>query len=103
MKTTISTDYQGDAELTWYLILFSELLRVRGDSLIVYKPMIFSIFQRSVRVIHRESYGAVADAAQYLLRSLSYVYPIEYRLTMQSINEPFNNFLPIRVSFSLIV
>ncbi|CAF1453615.1 unnamed protein product, partial [Adineta ricciae] len=96
LKTTIFTDYQGDAELTWYLILFSELLRARGDSLIVYKPMIFSIFQRSVRIIHRESYGAVADAAQYLLRSLSYVYPTEYRITMQSINEPFNNFLPIR-------
>ncbi|CAF4971511.1 unnamed protein product, partial [Rotaria sp. Silwood1] len=39
---------------------------------------------------------AVANAAKNLLKSLSYVYPIEYRLTVENIEEPFTDFLPIR-------
>ena len=59
--------------------------------------MILSIFHRCVRIIHKESYEAVANAAKNLLKSLSYVYPNEYRLTVENIEEPFTDFLPIRV------
>jgi hypothetical protein len=98
-ETTILTDHKGDTELTWCLILFSELVRARGDTLLMYKPMILSVFHRCVRIIHKETHEAVANAAKNLLKSLSYVYPIEYRLTVENIEEPFTDFLPIRVSF----
>jgi hypothetical protein len=97
-ETTILTDHKGDTELTWCLILFSELVRARGDTLLMYKPMILSVFHRCVRIIHKETHEAVANAAKNLLKSLSYVYPIEYRLTVENIEEPFTDFLPIRVS-----
>ncbi|CAF5171561.1 unnamed protein product, partial [Rotaria sp. Silwood1] len=97
-ETTILTDHKGDRELTWCLILFSELVHARGDTLLMYKPMILSVFHRCVHIVHKESYEAVANAAQNLLISLSYVYPIEYRLTVENIEEPFTDFLPIRVS-----
>ncbi|CAF4659701.1 unnamed protein product [Rotaria sp. Silwood1] len=95
-ETTILTDHKGDTELTWCLILFSELVRARGDTLLMYKPMILSVFHRCVRIIHKETHEAVANAAKNLLKSLSYVYPIEYRLTVENIEEPFTDFLPIR-------
>ncbi|UJR17800.1 hypothetical protein I4U23_004699 [Adineta vaga] len=95
-EATIFTDYQGDPELTWYVVLFSELLQARGDTLLIYKPIILSVFHRCVQLIHKESYNAMANAAQYLLRSLSNAYPIEYRLTLENIDEPFTDFLPIR-------
>ncbi|CAF3512541.1 unnamed protein product, partial [Rotaria sordida] len=95
-ETTILTDHKGDTELTWCLILFSELVRARGDTLLTYKPMILSIFHRCVRIVHKETHEAVANAAKNLLKSLSYVYPIEYRLTVENIEEPFTDFLPIR-------
>ncbi|CAF4539945.1 unnamed protein product, partial [Rotaria sp. Silwood2] len=95
-ETTILTDHKGDTELTWCLILFSELVCARGDTLLIYKPMILSAFHRCVHIIHKESYEAVANAAKNLLKSLSYVYPIEYRLTVENIEEPFTDFLPIR-------
>jgi len=98
-ETTILTDHKGDTELTWCLILFSELVRARGDTLLMYKPMILSVFHRCVRIIHKETHEAVANAAKNLLKSLSYVYPVEYRLTVENIEEPFTDFLPIRVSF----
>ena len=97
-ETTILTDHKGDTELTWCLTLFSELVRARGDTLIAYKPIIISVFHRCVRIIHKETHEAVANAAKNLLKSLSYVYPNEYRLTVDNIEEPFTDFLPIRVS-----
>lgn len=100
-ETTILTDHKGDSELTWCLILFSELVRARGDTLLPYKTKIFSVFHRCVRIIHKDTHEAVASAAKNLLKSLSYVYPIEYRLTTESLEEPFTDFLPIRVSCSL--
>ncbi|CAF1072340.1 unnamed protein product [Rotaria sordida] len=95
-ETTILTDHKGDMELTWCLILFSKLLEARGDTLLIYKSMILSVFHRCIHIIHKESYEAVAYAAKNLLQSLSYVYPIDYRLTVENIDEPFIDFLPIR-------
>lgn len=93
----ILNDHKGDAELTWCFILFSELVGARGDVLITYKSMILSIFHRCFHVVHKLSYEAIAKAAKNLLKSLSHVYPIEYRLTVENIEEPFADFLPIRV------
>ncbi|UJR35822.1 hypothetical protein I4U23_028569 [Adineta vaga] len=92
----VLTDHKGDTELTWCLTLFSELVRARGDALLIYKQMIFSVFHQCIRIIHKESYETVANAAKNLLKSLSYVYPNEYRLTTENIEEPFTDFLPIR-------
>ncbi|CAF4627446.1 unnamed protein product, partial [Rotaria socialis] len=58
--------------------------------------MILSVFHRCIHIIHKESYEAVANAAKNLLKTLSYVYPLEYRLTVEIIEEPFTDFLPIR-------
>lgn len=57
------TDHKGDKELHWHLILLSELLRARGDALLVYKPIIVSIFHRCKHIIHKGSYQALASAA----------------------------------------
>ncbi|CAF4794762.1 unnamed protein product [Rotaria sp. Silwood2] len=93
----ILNDHKGDSELTWRLILFSELACARGDTLIIYKSMILSIFHRCIHIIHKDSYESIAKAAQNLLKSLTYVYPTDYRLTVENIEEPFTDFLPIRV------
>ena len=93
----VLTDGKGDVELTWCLILFSELLHARGDTLLDYKSMILSVFHRCIHVNHKGSYEAMGKAAKNLLKSLSYIYPVDYRLTAANIEEPFTDFLPIRV------
>ena len=100
-STVLLTDHKGDVELTWYLILFAELVCARGDALIIYKTMIMSVFHQCIPIINKEAYEAAASAAENLLESLSHVYPIEYRLTVENIDEPFVDFLPIRVYFLL--
>jgi len=95
------TDHKCDIELSWYLILFSELVCARGDTLLIYKQMIMSVFHRCLSIINKNAYEAIANAADHLLKSLSHIYPIDYRLTVENIDESFNDFLPICVSFNL--
>ncbi|CAF0793633.1 unnamed protein product [Rotaria sordida] len=91
------TDHKGDKELTWYLFLFSELVRARGDTLIIYRQMIISVFHRCIQIIHKGSYKAVASAAKHLLKSLTHIYMINTRWTGENIDGPYVDFLPIRV------
>ncbi|CAF3648807.1 unnamed protein product [Rotaria sp. Silwood1] len=100
--TELFINGKEDLELTWYLVLFSELIRARGDVILVFKKMILSIFHRCIPIIHKDSYEIVANAARRLLESLSYIYPIEYRLTTGNINESFIDFLPIRYAIKSI-
>ena len=99
---TIIDEDKNDFELTWCLTLFAELLRAQGDSLLNYKSMILSIFHRCIHLCNKSSYEAMAKAAKHLLKSLSYVYPKEHRLTVANIEGPFKDFLPIRVRTSFI-
>jgi hypothetical protein len=101
MNTSESIDHKGDLELNWYLTLFSELVCARGDILLIYKEMIMSVFHRCISVINKDAYEAIANAANHLLKALVHVYPMDYRLTNENINEPFTEFLPIRVGFNL--
>jgi hypothetical protein len=100
-STLSSNNDHEDIELTWYLCLFGDLVRARGDVLVTYKTMIMSIFHQCIHIINKNSYQAVANAARHLLQSLTQVYPIDYRLTVENIDESFVDFLPIRVSYSL--
>ena len=94
---TIINDDNSDVELTWCLTLFAELLQAHGDTLLPYKSTILSIFHRCIHLCDKKSYEAMAKAAKHVLKSLSYVYPKEHRLTVANIEEPFEDFLPIRV------
>ncbi|CAF2872959.1 unnamed protein product [Rotaria sp. Silwood2] len=85
-RTVLLTDCKGDIELTWFLILFSELVRARGDVLLNYKSMIISIFHQCIHIIHKDSYQAIAQAATNVLQSLSNVYPIDDRSTIDNKN-----------------
>ena len=93
------TNEKENLELTWYLLLFAKLVRARGDVLLTFKKPIMSIFHQCIGIVNKSSYGIVANAAKSLLESLTQLYPIDYRLTIENIAPPFADFLPIRVSF----
>ncbi|CAF3001054.1 unnamed protein product [Rotaria sp. Silwood2] len=83
-------------ELIWYLSIFSELIHARGDILLDYKRIIMTIFHRCIPIIHKDSCRIMAKTARNLLDSLSDIYPIEYRLTIENVDESFIKFLPIQ-------
>ena len=97
--SVIVADEKENIELTWYLTLFAELVDARSDILVNYKTMIISVFDRCIHIVNKSSYEIVACAAKYLLQSLTSIYPIEYRLTVENLGESsLVDFLPIRVS-----
>ncbi|CAF1230849.1 unnamed protein product [Adineta steineri] len=96
-ESTLLTDYKDDIELTWYLIVFAELLRAHGDVLLIYKQLIMSVFHQCIQIVNKHSYKAVAKAAMNLIQSLSCSYPVDYRLLVINSDETFDNFLPIRL------
>ncbi|CAF3935100.1 unnamed protein product [Rotaria sordida] len=95
-QTAILMDHKGDIELTWHLVLFSELVRARGDALLIYKQMIMSVFHQCIRIVHKDSYEAIAKAAKHLLKSLSDLYSIDDQLSLENMDESFVDCLPIR-------
>ncbi|CAF1489476.1 unnamed protein product, partial [Rotaria sordida] len=95
-QTAILMDHKGDIELTWHLVLFSELVRARGDTLLIYKQMIMSVFHQCIRIVHKDSYEAIAKAAKHLLKSLSDLYSIDDQLSLENMDESFVDCLPIR-------
>ncbi|CAF1412458.1 unnamed protein product, partial [Adineta steineri] len=95
--STLLTDHKDDIELTWYLVVFAELLRARGDVLLNYKQLIMSVFHQCIQVVNKDSYRAVAKAVVNLLESLSCSYLVNYRLLVINSDETFDNFLPIRL------
>ena len=99
-EVALSTDPRGDNELHWYLILFAELLRARGDTLLVHKETITSVFQRCLHIIHKGSYHTLATAARHLLQSLTHVYLIDPLATVEMSSESDEEVLPTRVSSS---
>lgn len=89
----VSIGHEEDIELNWYLNLFVELVRARGDTLLLYQSTIMSIFRQCISISTKKSYEFVADVARYLLESLTQIYPIDSRVTTENTDE-----LPIRVS-----
>ena len=102
-EIALLSDYKGDLELTWNLVLFSELLQAPGDSLLIYQQLIKSTFDRCTRIIHKDSYRAIAAGIEHLLQSLLNIYPVDYTRSRNKLDEPFIDFLPIRASLSFFL
>lgn len=96
-SSILVADEKENIELTWYLIVFAELVHARGDVLVAYKKMIMSVFDHCIHIVNKSSYEVLANAAKNLLQSLTNIYPIDYRLTTESLDESFIDSLPIRV------
>ena len=99
LGSVILSDEKENIELTWYLTVFEELVQTRGNILVTYKTMIMSVFDHCIHIVNKNSYEIVARAAQNFIRSLTDIYPMDYRLTDENLDESLIDSLPIRVSF----
>jgi hypothetical protein len=103
IRSTVSfaasrSDDKEDSELNWYLNTFVELVLARGDTLVIYQKSILTVFHQCIGMMNERSYALMASAARNLLRSLTQIYPSDYRLTLENLDEPFTASLPIRVN-----
>uniref|UniRef100_A0AAQ5Y8J2 Proteasome activator Blm10 mid region domain-containing protein n=1 Tax=Amphiprion ocellaris TaxID=80972 RepID=A0AAQ5Y8J2_AMPOC len=89
------TDSHGDEldkELLWNLQLLSEVTRVDGEQLLKYQGDLERILCVCVRLRCKRAYTLACNLLEHTLRSLSLIYPTEYRST----SGDFDSDLPIR-------
>ncbi|XP_026207401.1 proteasome activator complex subunit 4B-like [Anabas testudineus] len=81
-----------DKELLWNLQLLSEVTRVDGEQLLKYQGDLERILCVCVRLRCKRAYTLACSLLEHTLRSLSLIYPTEYRSTSGG----FDTDLPIR-------
>ncbi|KAM9336338.1 proteasome activator complex subunit 4B-like [Symphorus nematophorus] len=81
-----------DKELLWNLQLLSEVTRVDGEQLLKYQGDLERILCVCVRLRCKRAYTLACNLLEHTLRSLSLIYPTEYRSTSGG----FDADLPIR-------
>ncbi|XP_061787911.1 proteasome activator complex subunit 4B-like [Nerophis lumbriciformis] len=94
--TTENEDLQSedelDKELLWNLQLLSEVTRVDGEQLLKYRGDLERVLSTCVRLRCKRAYTLACSLLEHTLRSLSLIYPTEYRSTSGG----FDTDLPIR-------
>ncbi|XP_033963005.1 LOW QUALITY PROTEIN: proteasome activator complex subunit 4B [Pseudochaenichthys georgianus] len=85
-----------DKELLWNLQLLSEVTRVDGEQLLKFQGDLERILCVCVRLRCKQAYTLACSLLEHTLRSLSLIYPTEYRSTSGG----FDSDLPIRLTVS---
>uniref|UniRef100_A0A4W6FG58 Uncharacterized protein n=1 Tax=Lates calcarifer TaxID=8187 RepID=A0A4W6FG58_LATCA len=90
--SVLQSEEELDKELLWNLQLLSEVARVDGEQLLKYRGDLEQILCVCVRLRCKRAYTLACSLLEHTLRSLSLIYPTEYRSTSGG----FNSDLPIR-------
>ncbi|CAK6956798.1 proteasome activator complex subunit 4B [Scomber scombrus] len=88
----LQSEVELDKELLWNLQLLSEVTRVDGEQLLKYQGDLERILGICVRLRCKRAYTLACSLLEHTLRSLSLIYPTEYRSTSGG----FDTDLPIR-------
>ncbi|KAG7228067.1 hypothetical protein INR49_005689 [Caranx melampygus] len=77
----LQSEDELDKELLWNLQLLSEVTRVDGEQLLKYQGDLEQILCVCVRLRCKRAYTLACNLLEHTLRSLSLIYPTEYRST----------------------
>ncbi|XP_061562704.1 LOW QUALITY PROTEIN: proteasome activator complex subunit 4B-like [Phycodurus eques] len=77
----LQSEEELDKELLWNLQLLSEVTRVDGEQLLRYGGEVERVLSTCVRLRCKRAYALAAGLLEHTLRSLSLIYPTEYRST----------------------
>uniref|UniRef100_A0A8D3ED43 Proteasome activator complex subunit 4 n=1 Tax=Scophthalmus maximus TaxID=52904 RepID=A0A8D3ED43_SCOMX len=84
----LQSEIELDKELLWNLQLLSEVTRVDGEQLLKYQGDLERILCVCVRLRCKRAYALACSLLEHTLRSLSLIYPTEYRSTSGEKNPP---------------
>ncbi|XP_056326451.1 proteasome activator complex subunit 4A isoform X1 [Danio aesculapii] len=85
-----------DKELMWNLQLLSEVVRVDGDQLLLYRSQLVQILQLTLHLKCKQGYSLACKLLYHILRSTSLIYPREYCSVPGGIQQHTDTYLPIQ-------
>uniref|UniRef100_A0A3B3B675 Proteasome activator subunit 4a n=1 Tax=Oryzias melastigma TaxID=30732 RepID=A0A3B3B675_ORYME len=92
----VLNDEELDKELLWNLQLLSEVSRVDGDKLLLYRSDLLQILQLTLRLKCKQGYTLACNLLHHILRSTALIYPTEYCSVPGGFHQPVGDYLPIR-------
>ncbi|KAB0397626.1 hypothetical protein E2I00_012676 [Balaenoptera physalus] len=78
MNDDVLNEEELDKELLWNLQLLSEITRVDGKKLLLYREHLVKILQRTLHLTCKQGYTLSCNLLHHLLRSTTLIYPTEY-------------------------
>uniref|UniRef100_A0A671QLX7 Proteasome activator complex subunit 4A n=1 Tax=Sinocyclocheilus anshuiensis TaxID=1608454 RepID=A0A671QLX7_9TELE len=85
-----------DKELMWNLQLLSEVTRVDGDQLLLYRSQLVQILQLTLHLKCKQGYNLACKLLYHILRSMSLIYPREYCSMPGGVQQHTDTYLPIK-------
>uniref|UniRef100_A0A8C1X8K8 Proteasome activator subunit 4a n=1 Tax=Cyprinus carpio TaxID=7962 RepID=A0A8C1X8K8_CYPCA len=85
-----------DKELMWNLQLLSEVTRVDGDQLLLYRSQLVQILQLTLHLKCKQGYNLACKLLYHILRSMSLIYPREYCSMPGGVQPHTDTYLPIK-------
>uniref|UniRef100_A0A672KRB5 Proteasome activator subunit 4 n=1 Tax=Sinocyclocheilus grahami TaxID=75366 RepID=A0A672KRB5_SINGR len=85
-----------DKELMWNLQLLSEVTRVDGDQLLLYRSQLVQILQLTLHLKCKQGYNLACKLLYHILRSMSLIYPREYCSMSGGVQQHTDTYLPIK-------
>ncbi|KAK7140459.1 hypothetical protein R3I94_012924 [Phoxinus phoxinus] len=85
-----------DKELMWNLQLLSEVTRVDGDQLLLYRSQLVQILQLTLHLKCKPGYSLACKLLYHILRSSSLIYPREYCSVPRGAQQHTDTYLPIK-------
>ncbi|XP_065785365.1 proteasome activator complex subunit 4 isoform X1 [Muntiacus reevesi] len=96
MNDDVLNDEELDKELLWNLQLLSEITRVDGKKLLLYREQLVKILQRTLHLTCKQGYTLSCNLLHHLLRSTTLIYPTEYCSVPGGFDKPPSEYFPIK-------
>lgn len=85
-----------DKELMWNLQLLSEVTRVDGDKVLLYRSQLVQILQLTLHLKCKQGYSQACKLLYHILRAISIIYPTEYCSVPGGFQRHMDKYLPIK-------
>nr|XP_055026346.1 proteasome activator complex subunit 4A [Misgurnus anguillicaudatus] len=85
-----------DKELMWNLQLLSEVSRVDGDKVLLYRSQLVQILQLTLHLKSKQGYSLACKLLHHILRSVCLIYPKEYCSVPGGFQGHTDKYLPIK-------
>ncbi|EGV92976.1 Proteasome activator complex subunit 4 [Cricetulus griseus] len=96
MNDDVLKEEELDKELLWNLQLLSEITRVDGKKLLLYREQLVKILHRTLHLTCKQGYTLSCNLLHHLLRSTTLIYPTEYCSVPGGFNKPPSEYFPIK-------
>ncbi|XP_059159046.1 proteasome activator complex subunit 4B-like [Physella acuta] len=85
-----------DNTFLWNCLMLSHVVRCDGTKLLPYRSELLSVLDKTLQLKCIQGYEMAGQLLKHLLKSLTQVYPLEFRSVAYNFDKPYSEYLPIK-------